>query len=99
NLPKRSHQDYLKKIQRWKSAKNNRDKRNIETTTGHLPKKIMQGWNLFVAAVKLCQRRIISSDDVNEIRRLTLAFKDILSARSNAIASDENMLPLPFASG
>ncbi|RIB11190.1 hypothetical protein C2G38_127932 [Gigaspora rosea] len=42
----------------------------------HLPKKIIQGWSLFVAAVKLCQKRIISSDDINELRRLILGFYD-----------------------
>ncbi|GES88052.1 transposase domain-containing protein [Rhizophagus clarus] len=34
NLPKRTHQDYLNKIIKWKSAKNNRDKERIETATG-----------------------------------------------------------------
>ena len=40
----------------------------------YLPKKIMQGWSLFVTAVRLCQKRIISTDDINEIRRLILGF-------------------------
>ena len=34
----------------------------------------MQGWSLFVTAVKLCQKRIISADDVKEIRQLMLSF-------------------------
>ncbi|RIB11189.1 hypothetical protein C2G38_1978657, partial [Gigaspora rosea] len=34
NLPRRIHQDYLKKIQKWKTAKNDRDKKRIETTMG-----------------------------------------------------------------
>jgi hypothetical protein len=40
----------------------------------YLPKKIMQGWSLFVTAVKLCQKRVISVGDVNEIQRLMLNF-------------------------
>lgn len=33
NLLKRTHQDYLKKILKWKSAENNKDRERIETTT------------------------------------------------------------------
>lgn len=40
----------------------------------YLPKIIMQGWSLFVTAVRLCQKRIISADDVKEIRKLMLSF-------------------------
>ncbi|GES76294.1 hypothetical protein GLOIN_2v1835774 [Rhizophagus clarus] len=40
----------------------------------HLPNKIIQGWSLFVAAVRLCQKRIISIADVNEIQHLILGF-------------------------
>jgi hypothetical protein len=41
---------------------------------GKLPRKILKGWSLFVAAVRLCQKRIISADDVDEIRKLILDF-------------------------
>lgn len=34
NLPKRTHQDYLIKIQKWKMAKSNKDRATIETSTG-----------------------------------------------------------------
>ena len=34
NLPKRTHQDYLRKIQKWKMAGNDRDRKKIETSTG-----------------------------------------------------------------
>jgi hypothetical protein len=34
NLPKRTHQDYLRKIQKWKTAENNRDRERIATATG-----------------------------------------------------------------
>jgi hypothetical protein len=34
NLPKRTHQDYLAKIQKWKMAGNNKNKMKTETATG-----------------------------------------------------------------
>ena len=41
---------------------------------GKLPKKIVKGWSLFVATVRLCQKQIISTEDVNEIQQLILGF-------------------------
>lgn len=39
-----------------------------------LPNKYYKGWGLFVKAVRLCQKRIITYDDLNKIRSYLLAF-------------------------
>jgi hypothetical protein len=40
----------------------------------HLPRSILKGWKYFVDAVRLCQKNIIEKEDLNEIRKLILAF-------------------------
>jgi hypothetical protein len=40
----------------------------------HLPELYLRGWAFFVRAVRLCQKRTLSSHDRDEIRRLLLQF-------------------------
>ncbi|CAB4436877.1 unnamed protein product [Rhizophagus irregularis] len=47
---------------------------SIPLLKNHLPRQIIKGWKYFVDAVHLCQKRIISNDDLMEIQHLILAF-------------------------
>jgi len=40
----------------------------------HLPEKYLKGWSFFVKAVRLCQKRVLSLHDQDEIRKLLLQF-------------------------
>ncbi len=40
----------------------------------HLSPKVLNGWRLFVDLVRLCQKRIISNEDINEIQNLASTF-------------------------
>lgn len=39
-----------------------------------LPAKYLKGWSFFVKAVRLCQKRVLSLHDRDEIRKLLLLF-------------------------
>jgi len=40
----------------------------------HLPQRILNGWRLFIDLVRLCQKRIISDDNLKDIQDLSRAF-------------------------
>jgi hypothetical protein len=41
---------------------------------GRLPLKFYNGWSLFVKAVQLCQKKIITTHDLNNINNFLLKF-------------------------
>jgi hypothetical protein len=47
---------------------------SIPLLKDRLPAKYLKGWSFFVKAVQLCQKRILSLDNQDEIRNLLLQF-------------------------